>query len=197
MTKNQQGFYINSLSSIPMFEQGKVTGKNFYNTSYHADYPKKQRLLDRQTEYQKNADFSTYNNYDYKMLSERLEAKEKSNSSRSEFVKNQFNSNSLDNFNTESRFAFSGTGQVYKRPHIPDYTKRDNFFQTNQEKNISYVTTHDGKLMPFVPSEDLGGFYLFKRMFFFKRTLNKSRSRPSAILDLTLKKNKFRISCEL
>ena len=63
--------------------------------------------------------------------------------------------------NTETRYQYNATGQIYKRPQIPDYTKRDNFFQTNQEKNIAYVQTADGKLMPFVPSDpDLAG-YLF------------------------------------
>jgi hypothetical protein len=164
MTKNQQGYYINSLSSIPMFEQGKLTGKNYYNTSYHQDYPKKQKFLDMQKNFQKNTDFSTYDssqNYDYMGLSARLKEKSKNQSNlRDEYI-GQFGSKSLNNLNTETRYQYNATGQIYKRPQIPDYTKRDNFFQTNQEKNIAYVQTADGKLMPFVPSDpDLAG-YLF------------------------------------
>ena len=169
MTKNKQGYYINSLSSIPMFEQGKLTGKNYYNTSYHQDYPKKQKFLDMQKNFQRDPDFSTYDNsqsYDYSQLSTRLQEKNSKKSNRKEYndeQMGQFESRSLNNLNTESRFQYNATGQMYKRPQIPDYTKRDNFFQTNQEKNIAYVTMADGRLMPFVPSDpDLAG-YFFKR----------------------------------
>jgi len=164
MTKNQQGYYINSLSSIPMFEQGKLTGKNYYNTSYHQDYPKKQKFLDMQKNYQKNPDFSTYDNsqrYDYKELSSRLQEKSKNKTNRKDYKDEhmgQFESKSLNNLNTETGYQYNATAQIYKRPQIPEYTKRDNFFQTNQEKNIAYVQTADGKLMPFVPSDpDLAG----------------------------------------
>ena len=76
---------------------------NYYNTSYHQDYPKKQKFLDMQKNFQKNTDFSTYDssqNYDYMGLSARLKEKSKNQSNlRDEYI-GQFESKSLNNLNS-------------------------------------------------------------------------------------------------
>lgn len=115
------------MSHIPMFDQVKNSGKSFYKTTYGEDFEKKERLQDLSRQI-KIPDFTINNAYDFNELSDKLV---------------QRNSANVSSYFNESKF--------YKRPHIPDYIKRDNYFQTNAEKNIEYVQTVKG-LMPVMKS---------------------------------------------
>ncbi len=80
-------------------------------------------------------------------MSARLIKRNGSLSSRPGSSKHYVSTDSLNDMGIESY------GQLYKRPQIPPYIKRDNFFQTNAEKNISYLQTHTG-VFPFVKNRD-------------------------------------------
>ena len=170
--------YFNSLSNLPMFEQGLVSGKVFYNTTYKEDYLQKEKFMDSGRKFQdnnkRNPAYSTYNNeggYNIKELSERLDKKynESGNfdsGSENKFLMESFkgshsissNKSALNDVLSETKYSFSGTGHdIFKKPTIPAYTKRDNFFQTNAERNIAYVTTAEGQLMPFLPNKEKKG----------------------------------------
>lgn len=155
--ENYKPKYINSISGIPMFEQGSVTGKYHYNTTYLDEYSKKKKLNDNQIP--NLPEFSTYQNYDYKLLSEKLENRNRTDMDpvRENRIINQYQSNSnssLNDLTTETRTSFNGDINVYHRPKIPAYIRRDNFYQTNAEKNVAYLRAHDGTLLPFVPTEE-------------------------------------------
>ena len=141
---------VNSLSQIPMFDQIKYSGEAFYKTTYGEQFPAKERFFGKDID---------SNQYDYQGLSARL-ANKNDRSSFSSRPKSHRNSdysiqNSLrsDSFNTVNDLNVDSNQQLYKRPQIPPYIKRDNFYQTNAEKNISYLQTHTG-VFPFVKNRD-------------------------------------------
>lgn len=125
------------MSHIPMFDQNKFSGKSFYKTTYNEEFHKKQGFADNSKAF-KNPDFAINNPYNFQELSDRLVNKN-AHSASSQETNQMTNANLL----TDSQF--------YKRPHIPDYIKRDNFFQTNTEKNIEYLHTLTG-LVPIMKS---------------------------------------------
>lgn len=131
---------VNSLSQIPMFDQIKYSGEAFYKTSYGEQFPSKERFFGKEPD--------ANSHYDYQGLSARLANRNGSLSSRpSSSSKHHVLTDSINDLNSDSY------SQLYKRPQIPPYIKRDNFFQTNAEKNISYLQTHTG-VFPFVKNRD-------------------------------------------
>lgn len=131
-----------------MFEQSQVANKASYKTTYNDEYKKKNRFLEQNPNQYKLPDFTVNNPYDFNKLSEKLENKnnyESVNSNR--FLRN-------NDLTSVSKSAFSNFGSVYKTPQVPAFVKRDNFFQSNSEKNIAYLHTHTGGLLPIVPNEE-------------------------------------------
>lgn len=166
----ESGRYFNTLSNIPMLDKGHLVDKSFYKTTYNQEYTSKKRFQEDKVD--KIPDFSVYNSYDFRELQERLQNKNNNNNKSSEHIEpdsSQFNSgsfinaesiyyspshNSLNDLITESRYSFGGANNIYpyKKPTIPSFIKRDHFFQTNAEKNIKYLSTYTGGLLPIVPS---------------------------------------------
>lgn len=132
---NKENVYFNTLSNIPMFEQGHITNRNFYKTTYKDEFQKKNRFLDNPRLF-KPIDFSVTQSYDFKSLSEKLEDRN-NNENSNRFLNNKFQ-----------------IKNPYKTPEIPSYIKRDNFFQSNSEKNVAYLHTHTGGLYPIIPSDE-------------------------------------------
>jgi hypothetical protein len=118
-----------------MFDQNKFSGKSIYKTTYGEEFHKKQSFIDNSKKFNRNPDFAINNPYDFQELSDRLVNKNAANQSMNQ-------SNSASFFNDP---------QFYKRPQIPDYIRRDNFYQTNTEKNIEYLHTLTG-LVPIMKS---------------------------------------------
>lgn len=137
---NKENVYFNTLSNIPMFEQGHITNRNFYQTTYNDEYKKKSSFIDNPKLF-KPTDFSVTQSYDFKTLSEKLEEKNSTEPNNPDYSKNRFLNNSFQIKNP------------YKPPEIPSYIKRDNFFQSNSERNVGYLHTHTGGLHPIIPSE--------------------------------------------
>ena len=162
--------FDNSLSSIPMFDTPKDNDNFTFRSTYRSDFTKKQRPIDNPRNRKKELGKHTY---DFKDLSERLIKKDNGDkgnnfkgmtTTREEILssrsQNLFNSKSLNDFTTESHYSFSGFGQNFKRPNIPEHIKRDNHFQTNSERSIKYLKTHDGLVIPFFPGEQKTPVYI-------------------------------------
>lgn len=148
---------VNSLSQIPMFDQIKYSGEGFYKTTYSVQFPAKERFFGKDIE---------TNPYDYQGLSARLANRNDRNSFSSRPMSHQASDNSNPNvMRSESYNSLNDSSdsyqQLYKRPQIPPYIKRDNFYQTNAEKNISYLQTHTG-VYPFVRNRDYQSNKYFK-----------------------------------
>jgi hypothetical protein len=164
MQSKKENIYFNSISNIPMFDQVKLNDRSHFNTTYRQEYSKKKNILEPM-ENTKPVGFSTYHSYDYKSLTDRMKAN--NNNHRNKFTDQftnsigEFNSASTESFSgsnlndlsTESRFSFNGSMNVYQRPKIPNYIKRDNYYQSNAERNISYIQTYNGMLLPYVPAK--------------------------------------------
>lgn len=177
--------FFNSLSNIPMLDTSHLADESFYKTTYREDFVKKNRLRERKIE--RPDDFSVYNKhaYDYKELSNKLAEKNKETTTtttttttgNNEFASDSLLSSSSNKLsksaywydsrdpeamgiydsNTETRSSFNGNFHVYQRPHIPQYIKRDNFYQTNAERNIGFLRTEQGILIPTVPDTSRKG----------------------------------------
>jgi hypothetical protein len=158
----QKGFksksmYFNKLSSLPMFESGSVNGKLFYNTTYRDEYQKKNKHLKDISNSNKNQlanSLNSYDSYDYKQLSQRLEEKNK-NLSDNFFIRQNVKGLNRNNSITETKYSYAdfekdGFDNAYKRPAVPSYIKRDNTYHTNAEKNITFIQAHNGNLVPSV-----------------------------------------------
>ncbi|RNA33411.1 hypothetical protein BpHYR1_048502 [Brachionus plicatilis] len=138
---NKENLYFNTLSNVPMFEQGHITNRNFYKTTYSDEFQKKNRFVDNPKLF-KPLDFSVTQSYDFKTLSEKLEDKNNQEQNSHEISNNRFLNNQFQMANP------------YKTPMIPSYIKRDNFFQSNSERNVAYLHTHTGGLYPIIPSDE-------------------------------------------
>jgi hypothetical protein len=121
------------ISHLPMFDNpNRFSGKSFYKTTYNDEFLTKQRFIENPVE--RDPDFTVNNKYDFKELSNRLVDKNNNN-------------------NTSSNKQFFNDSKFYKRPFIPDYIRRDQFFQTNNEKNIEYIHTVNNNIIPVVKSD--------------------------------------------
>lgn len=158
--------YFNTISNIPMLDLSHLVDESFYKTTYREDFVKKDRLREKRAD--KPTDFSIYSRpYDYKQLSEKLtERNQNRNNQENDFSSDSTNTltksgywydsrdpetSGLFDSSTETRASFNGNFYVYKRPVIPAYVRRDHFYQTNSEKNLSFVTNEQGLLIPTVP----------------------------------------------
>ncbi|CAF0853662.1 unnamed protein product [Brachionus calyciflorus] len=135
-SQNKENVYFNTLSNIPMFEQGQITNRSFYKTTYNDEFQKKNRYTDNPGLF-KVPDFSITHSYDFKTLSEKLDDK------NHDYSKNRFISKPLNQL-----------PNPYKTPEIPSYIKKDNYFQSNSERNVGYLHTHTGGLLPIIPSTE-------------------------------------------
>ena len=123
------------MSHLPMFDQNKFSGKSFYKTTYGEEFHKKQGFIDKSKSLNRIPDFTINNPYNFQELSDRL-----------------VNKNAHMSVNQDTNSAsFFNDPQFYKRPQIPDYIRRDNFYQTNTEKNIEYLHTLTG-IVPIMKS---------------------------------------------
>lgn len=129
------------MSHIPMFDQSHG-GKSFYKTTYGEDFHLKENHRDNSYLIGRNPDFTINNAYDFNELSDRLVRKNSANK------------------NTQKQGNYFNDSKFYKRPQIPDYIKRDNFYQTNTEKNIEYLQTVNG-LMPILKSNSKQNHCMF------------------------------------
>lgn len=167
--------FFNSLSNIPMLDLTHLVDESFYKTTYREDFIKKERLGEKKTE--KPADFSVYSKpYDYKELSTKLSERKQHQLSKKD-DENDFPSDSSNNMSksaywldsrdsessglfdtsTETRASFNGNFHVYKRPVIPSFIKRDQFYQTNSERNLGFLRTEQGVFIPAVPDTSRKG----------------------------------------
>jgi len=164
MPSKKENIYFNSISNIPMFDQVKLNDRSHFHTTYRQEFSKKRNILES-IENNKPVGFSTYHSYDYRSLTDRMKANNNQNNrnrfadqftnSTGEFNSastESFSGNNLNDLSTESRFSFNGSMNVYQRPKIPTYIKRDNYYQSNAERNISYIHTYNGMIMPYVPA---------------------------------------------
>lgn len=195
--------YLNTLSSLPMFDNANNINDSTYKTTYSQDFTKKVKYLDR-LESQRDLDRFSYVNsnsfgklsmqpssqtYNVNSLTSRLKQKELKKSTLNELADEEsnndfaykseyfndpllnnsssqlFGSKSCNNFMSqsflnkqaeplsESHSSFNTfETSLYKKPKIPSYIKRDSYYQTNSEKSLTYVRTHEGVMMPLAPS---------------------------------------------
>ncbi len=122
--------FINSLSAIPMFDTRRQNTQDFYQTSYREQYQESPRGTNMETLTSKSLNFNLGN--------EGLSYADK-------YRLNKLNSESL----TPDSGFFSSH---YKRPTIPAHIKRDDCYQSNSERNISFLHTVYG-IVPYVPSK--------------------------------------------
>lgn len=170
------------LSRIPMFELPKPFGNAVYESTYNSDFQKRRSLENFDDDISTNSydDNGLFNNqslsqsfHDLSVM--KAKAKEdfgltsnplaqplyKTNkygllpihrskkidginyfrSHMDPSVKKKFESQSLYNFD----FSF-------QKPRIPSYIKRDGYVHTNAEKNVRYLSSYNGSLIPYIPS---------------------------------------------
>jgi hypothetical protein len=104
---------VNSLSQIPMFDQIKYSGEEFYKTSYGEQFPSKERFFGKEPEY-------VDNHYDFQGLSARLASRNAASSRPLSRRNSAMQSESYDSYNND----YEINQQLYKRPMIPPYIKR-------------------------------------------------------------------------
>ena len=182
--------YVNTLSSLPMFDQPRNLNKSQYKTTYSQDFTKKVKYLERSDNLRATETLSYLNSrsygklnmeppsYDISSLTDRLRDRiqeKKKNfkyeynnlnglADSSEFLAkseyfdtNRDHNRSLNNFEneplSESHSSFTDNFNVYKKPQIPAYIKKDDYFQTNSEKSLRFVLNHEGVMMPIADDE--------------------------------------------
>ena len=126
--KSNKKSYINSLSAIPMFDMNKYSGRDFYKTSYSQQYPEKSRRFSSG-----NPTHLTSQSLNFNTDGDSLS------------YADQYR---LKKINGELISAHAGfSNKNYKRPIIPPHIRRDDCFQSNSERNVSFLHTVYGILL--------------------------------------------------
>ena len=133
--KSNKKCFVNSLSAIPMFDQKKYSGEKFYQTSYRQQYPESAR-----------------GGHNIDVINEQLTSKSLNFSTNNDGL-SYADKYRLKKINSEFMSGDEGFFSAhYKRPMIPAHIKRDQCYQSNAERNISFLHTVYG-IVPYVPSQ--------------------------------------------
>lgn len=132
--KSNKKCFVNSLSAIPMFDKRRMSngGSDLFQTSYREQYPESKMNTELDIHL---ADLTSKSlNFDSDGLSYADKYR-------------------LKKINSELLTSDSGFFSAhYKRPIIPAHIKKDACFQSNAERNISFLHTVYG-IVPYVPSQ--------------------------------------------
>ena len=140
--RSNKKYFINSLSAIPMFDlqsrQSSDALQDPYQTSYRQQYqdsPRRALADDMGGSFSEQLISRSLN---FNLNNQGLSYADKYR---------------LNKLNSESLTADSGFfSSHYKRPTIPAHIKRDDYYQSNSERNIGFLHTVYG-IIPYVPSK--------------------------------------------
>lgn len=129
--KSNKKCFVNSLSAIPMFDKRRMSSGDLFQTSYREQYPEKINIPDE-------LELADLTSKSLNFNSDGLSYADKYR---------------LKKINSELLTSDSGFFAAhYKRPIIPAHIKKDACFQSNAERNISFLHTVYG-IVPYVPSQ--------------------------------------------
>ena len=171
MSSNNIG--IRRLSKIPMFNSPELYGGSIYESTYANDYQRKSNLNNQSSNYDDNHDQLYINrniskSLDYfpRVVDFNSQPLYKTGKYGLEAIHrprrisgiNQFRSpmdpsirkETQNNFNSQSMYnqEFSS----FSKPKIPSYIRKDGYYHTNSEKNVRYLKSYNGALIPYIPS---------------------------------------------
>jgi len=160
------------LSKIPMFDTPNIYGSSIYETTYSNDYQRKNSINANQfADYHDEmlmhkAVSKSLDNFNTSTILDSSQHLYKTNKYGLQPVHrprrivgiNQFRSPMDPSIMNETRqtlisqSAYNREFSSFPKPKIPSYIRRDGYYHTNSEKNIRYMKSYTGALIPFIPS---------------------------------------------